>query len=74
MSEIWLKIIGELLTLGFALASAIFVRWMLEMSTPAKDWAWLKRKFAWIPNPKWYSAKEIAYQVRARFLWNKWYE
>lgn len=73
MSDIWLKIIGELLTLGFALASAIFVRWLLDMSTPGKDWRWVKRQFAWVPNPRWYSAGEIFHQVHARLLWKQWY-
>ena len=74
MNELWLQLIGEVLTLGFALASAIFVRWMLDMSTPEKDWAWVKRQFAWVPNPKWYKAEEIGHQLKARLLWNKWYD
>ncbi len=69
MSHIWIACIIEMINVGGTLVAAILMRWLLTLSTPEKDLAWLKKQ-AWykqLSRLKFYRGQEYVHQLRA---WN----
>lgn len=46
--SILLQFIGELLHFAGVVASAVIIRWLLELSTPARDWHTVKYGAEWL--------------------------
>jgi len=69
MSHIWTSFIIEVINVGGTLLAAIIMRWLLALSTPEKDFIWLKQQrwYKQLTRLKFYRGKEFFHQMRA---WN----
>lgn len=62
--------ITNLLSLVGTFASLILSRWLLELSSPSRDWIWLQQQpaFWYVWRLRWYRGAEFFHQLRARKL------
>lgn len=61
------SLINSLLQIGTALIITILQRWLLQLSTPEKDWCWFQRTrlYQAFQSAKWYRGLEVYHQARA---------
>lgn len=62
--------IAELITFSFAIASFVLARWIMELSTPQKDIAWVTGQPLWyeLKRLRWYRGMEYIHQLRFKRL------
>ena len=62
------KLIIEILSLSFAIGTAILLRWLFYLSTPQNDIAWAMQKLdkiaEYLDHLKWYRGEEYLHQLR----------
>lgn len=60
--------------LAFGALHALLVRWIMTLSTPRKDWLWLKSTsfFDVLSRLSWYRGNEFHHQLRAYRLLTGW--
>lgn len=60
--------ITNVIALVGSIASLILSRWLLELSTPARDFIWLQQQpaFWYVWRLRWYRGTEFFHQLRAR--------
>lgn len=65
----------ESVRLGFAVATLLLSRWIMELSSPSKDWRtfqeWLdSMRFVW----QWYAGREGFHQMRGLLILRRAYK
>ncbi len=67
MKEAFLTMVIEAVRVCFALATLILTRWLLGMSTPESDLAWVDSWGIWsiLDRLQWYRGLEYFHQLRA---------
>jgi hypothetical protein len=67
MLLIWTNFIIEVINLGATILATIIMRWLLSLSTPEKDLAWLKKQswYKQLARMRFYRGQELMYQIRA---------
>lgn len=63
------KLMLEIISLSFTLASVLLIRWLLALSTPDNDWWWVQTQarhlYFYYDSLQWYRGTEYLHQLNA---------